>query len=363
MKVHLIDGAGVATRGRRHVRMERDGGMDMDVVVCTQPGTLALDRREKPVRAPGEVLVRVRRVGMCGTDFHIFHGRQPYLEYPRVIGHELAGEVVEGDEGGWFAPGQIVFVMPYLSCGECRACRSGRTNCCTKLSVLGVHRDGGLAEYLTVDACFVLDAAGLSLDAAAMVEFLSIGRHAVERAQVRAGQEVLVAGAGPIGMAVALFAGMRGGRVTVLDGNVARARFCVETLGAAEMVTSAEDVAARLALPGGEGFDTVFDATGSPAAMEAGFAWVGHGGTYVLVSVVAADIRFSDPEFHKREMALLGSRNATITDFEAVIEAIRDGRVPVAAMHTHSVALADLPQAFTGWMTPGAGVIKAIVEL
>jgi len=337
--------------------------MRMDVVVCSEPGTLMLDRREKPVRARGEVLIRVRRVGMCGTDFHIFHGRQPYLEYPRVIGHELAGEIVEGDEAGRFVPGQIVCVMPYLSCGECRACVSGRTNCCMKLSVLGVHRDGGLAEYLAVDARFVIDAAGLSLDAAAMVEFLAIGRHAVERAQLAEGQEVLVAGAGPIGMAVTLFARIRGARVTVLDPNPDRAHFCVEALGAAEMVTSADDVTARLTLAGWQGFDAVFDATGNPAAMEAGFAWVAHGGTYVLVSVVAADIRFSDPEFHKREMALLGSRNATIADFEAVIAAIRDGEVPVAAMHTHSAALADLPQAFAGWMTPGAGVIKAIVEL
>lgn len=324
--------------------------MKMDVVICPTPGTLAIEARERPVRAPGGVMLRIRRVGMCGTDYHIFRGTQPFLAYPRVMGHELAGEVVEADPASGFAPGQAVCVMPYLSCGQCVACRQGKTNCCVNIQVLGVHRDGGLAEYLAVDARFVIDAGGLSLDAAAMVEFLSIGRHAVERAQVREGQRVLVVGAGPIGMAVTLFAAMRGGAVAVRDGNAARARFCLDHLGAA-------------ALDDGEAYDVVFDATGSPAAMEAGFARVAHGGTYVLVSVVSADITFSDPEFHKREMTLLGSRNATIEDFEAVIAAIRDGKVPIEAMHTHSAPLADLPQAFVGWMAPDAGVIKAIVQV
>lgn len=336
----------------------------MHAIVCEQPGTLALVARTVPQRCPGEVLLRIRRVGMCGTDYHIFRGTQPYLAYPRVMGHELAGEVVESDETSRFVPGQIVCVMPYLSCGKCIACRRGKTNCCVDIEVLGVHRDGGLTEYLTLDARFVIDAAGLTLDQAAMVEFLAIGRHAVERAAIQPGQRVLVTGAGPIGMAVTLFAARAGAEVAVLDGNAARARFCVERLGAAAMVTTDEDVSARLAaLTTGEGFDAVFDATGSPAAMEAGFARVAHGGVYVLVSVVGAEIRFSDPEFHKREMTLMGSRNATITDFEAVIDAIRAGTIPVDAMHTHSAPLAELPDAIGGWMDPAAGVIKAIVEV
>lgn len=338
--------------------------MTMQAVVCDQPGTLALATRPRPQRGFGEVLLRIRRVGMCGTDYHIYRGTQPYLAYPRVMGHELAGEVVEGDEAGRFAPGQTVCVMPYLSCGACIACRRGKTNCCVNIQVLGVHRDGGLAEYLAVDARFVIDAAGLTLDQAAMVEFLAIGRHAVERAKLQAGQRVLVAGAGPIGMAVTLFAAQQGAEVTVLDGNSGRARFCVERLGASAMITLDEDVPSRIAtLTGGDGFDGVFDATGNPAAIEAGFAHVAHGGTYVLVSIVAADIRFSDPEFHKREMTLMGSRNATTADFEAVIAAIRAGAVPIEAMHTHSAPLGELPGAIEGWMDPAAGVIKAIVEV
>ncbi|MBO9622485.1 MAG: zinc-binding alcohol dehydrogenase family protein [Sphingomonas sp.] len=336
----------------------------MEVVVCAEPGVLVRGARARPSREPGQVLVRIRRVGMCGTDYHIFRGTQPYVDYPRVIGHELAGEVVEADDEGRFAIGTTVCIMPYISCGTCAACRKGKTNCCMRIEVLGVHRDGGLAEYLAVDARFVIDAQGLSLDQAAMVEFLSIGRHAAERAGLSAGQKVLVSGAGPIGMAVTLFAVRAGAEVTVIDGNAARATFCAQTLGARAALVLDDGVGDRLReTSGGDGFDTVFDATGSAAAIEAGFEHVAHGGNYVLVSVVPDTIRFSDPEFHRREMSLLGSRNATLADFAAVIEAIRAGEVPTTAMHTHSAPLSELPGRMAEWMTPGAGVIKAIVEI
>ncbi|GAA0675325.1 2-desacetyl-2-hydroxyethyl bacteriochlorophyllide A dehydrogenase [Sphingomonas insulae] len=336
----------------------------METVVCRTPGELVVQEVAEPQRRPSEVLLRIRRVGVCGTDYHIFRGTQPYLSYPRVMGHELAGKVVDCDEGSAFAPGQPVCVIPYLSCGQCVACRAGKPNCCARIAVLGVHRDGGLAEYLCIDEQFVVDATGLTLDAAAMVEFLAIGHHAVVRGSVAAGERLLVVGAGPIGMAVTLFAALAGASVTVLDGNAARARFCIEELGACASSDPGEGVAERLlTLSGGDMFDCVFDCTGSAAAMTTGFGYVAHGGRYVLVSVVSADITFSDPEFHKREMTLLGSRNATRDDFDAVIAAMRAGAVPIAAMHTHSAPLADLPSALPRWMEPQAGVIKAIVEV
>ncbi|PZU10947.1 MAG: dehydrogenase [Sphingomonas sp.] len=336
----------------------------MTVLVCPQPGELEIARRNRPERGPGEVLIRIRRVGMCGTDYHIFSGTQPYLSYPRIFGHELSGEVVDGDEGGRFFAGQIVSVMPYMFCGECVACRRGKTNCCRNIAVLGVHRDGGMAEYLSVDARYVLDATGLSLDEAAMVEFLAIGHHAVARGSVTAGQRVLVVGAGPIGLAVTVFAREAGGEVTVLDGNAARAAFAVERLGVRQAIALEGDTGARLAeVSAGEFFDVVFDATGNARAMAAGFAYVAHGGAYVLVSIVPGEISFDDPEFHKRETTLLGSRNATVEDFRAVIAAMRDGRVPTRAFHTHSAPLPALPERLPEWMRPEAGVIKAIVEL
>jgi threonine dehydrogenase-like Zn-dependent dehydrogenase len=331
-------------------------------VVCVTPGLLQAEDRPTPVRADGEVLLRVRRVGICGTDLHIFAGRQPYLDYPRVMGHELSGTVEAAPPGSRLAAGDVVYVMPYLSCGHCVACRAGRTNCCTRLQVLGVHRDGAFAEYLSVPEPFVHRAEGVSLDQAAMVEFLAIGAHAVRRAQVRAGQRVLVVGAGPIGMGAMIFSRLHGAAVTALDSRADRLAFCAQRLGVDASVTLGADDTERLAaLTSGDFFDVVFDATGQAAAMARGFGFVAHGGTYVLISVVQADITFNDPEFHKRETTLLGSRNATAEDFETVLRAMREGLIP-AGLDTHRMALADVPDRFPGLLEPGAGVVKAIIE-
>lgn len=336
----------------------------MNTVVCQAPGVLVLEQQNTPLRQPGEVLVRVRRVGICGTDMHIFRGTQPYLAYPRVMGHELAGEVAEADPATGLKTGDPVYVTPYLACGKCAACNKGYPNACMNIQVLGVHRDGALTEYLNVPQGFVFKAEGVTLDEAAMVEFLAIGRHAVRRADVRPGQSVLVVGAGPIGIAAALFSRLAGGVVTTLDSRQDRLTFTREQLGVEETINLSEDVPARVkALTNGDGYDVVFDCTGNPKAMEAGFLYLAHGGRYVLVSIVSADISFNDPEFHKRETTLLGSRNALPEDFEDVLTAMRAGLVPSAALNTHRARLTDLPATFESWMEPGAGVIKAIVEV
>ncbi len=334
----------------------------MLTIVCETPGTLRAQERPVPSPAAGEVLLRVRRVGVCGTDLHIFAGRQPYLRYPRVMGHELSAVVAAAPHGSRLAEGDMVYVMPYLSCGRGVACRLGRTNCCAELQVLGVHRDGAFTEYLSVPEPFVHRAEGLTLEQAAMIEFLSIGAHAVRRAQVREGQRVLVVGAGPIGMGAILFAKLRGATVVSLDSRPDRLDFASRVLGTqASVALGPDDVDQLAALSGNEFYDVVFDATGNAAAMERGFRFVAHAGTYVLISIVSADIRFSDPEFHKRETTLLGSRNATPEDFETVVAAMREGRIP-AGLNTHRMTLADVPEKFATLLDPAAGVVKAIIE-
>ena len=221
-----------------------------------------------------------------------------------------------------------------------------------------------MAEFVSVPQRFVWPATGLTLDQAAMVEFLAIGAHAVRRGDVREDHRVLVVGAGPIGMAVAIFARLHGAAVTVLDSRQDRLAFCLDHLGAAATVALGPGDAERLAaLTDGDFFDLVFDATGSPAAMERGFGFVGHGGTYVLVSIVNGSIAFSDPEFHKRETSLLGSRNATREDFDAVGAALGAGRIPAEALNTHRFALAEAPERFPTLLDPQAGVVKAILYL
>lgn len=335
----------------------------MKSLVCQTPGVLRMEQRPVPERKPDEVLLRVRRIGICGTDLHIYQGTQPYLQYPRVMGHELAGEIVEAPAGSGLTAGDPVYVMPYMSCGTCVACRKGKTNCCVNIQVLGVHCDGGMNEYLSLPSQFVFKADGISLDDAAMIEFLAIGVHAVRRAAVADGQKVLVVGAGPIGIAVALFARLHGAQVCVLDTREDRLRFCRETLQIHHTVQVGADDKQQLAeLTGQEFFDAVFDATGNAKAMERGFEFVAHGGTYVFVSIVKDAISFSDPEFHKRETALLGSRNATVADFEEVLAAMRAGLVPTRALNTHRATLDELPAMIPQWLDPAAGVIKAVVE-
>ena len=189
----------------------------MRAVVCRRPGELALVERPEERRAEGEALIAVRRIGICGTDYHIYEGTHPYLQYPRVIGHELSGEVLETTPGSAFTLGQRVVVNPYVSCGACIACRKGKPNCCLRIEVLGVHRDGGMCERISVPERNLYPAGSLTFDEAASVEFLSIGAHAAARSGLKPGDRALVVGAGPIGLGVALFAGLAGGNMTVID--------------------------------------------------------------------------------------------------------------------------------------------------
>ena len=336
----------------------------MKAVVCEEPGRLVLIDKPTPEPKAGEVLVRIRRVGICGTDFHILSGKHPFLQYPRVMGHELSGTIERAPAGSSLVPGDNVYIVPYLSCGHCAACRKGLTNACQSIRVLGVHCDGGMAELLCVPEGNVVAIGAASLDDAAMVEFLAIGAHGVKRGRIAATDRVLVVGSGPIGMSAIIFAKARGADVTVMDRREDRSAFTTGRLGADRTLLadgSAEQEVQRLT--GGDGFDVVIDATGNSGAMERGFTFVAHGGRYVLLSVVRDDITFSDPEFHKRETTLLASRNAQPDDFAEVVHQMAAGRVPTQALNTHRAPLAEAPRLLSEWSRPEAGVIKAILEL
>jgi len=336
----------------------------MRAVLCRNPGELEIVHYPVPDRKAGEALVKIRRIGVCGTDMHIYQGNQPYFAYPRVMGHELSGEIVEAETGSALRPGDAVYIVPYLHCGHCIACRAGKTNCCTTLKVLGVHIDGGMCEYLSLPETHLFKAEGITLDEAAMVEFLAIGAHAVARARVSRGQRALVVGAGPIGVGVAIFAGLNGAEVTVIDGRENRLAFASRLAGVQHTIRLGENDAERMkANTSGEFYDCVFDCTGSPKAMERGFGFVAHGGTYVLVSIVQGNISFSDPEFHRRETTLLSSRNATLADFATVMAAMRDGKVPARAIKTHSAPLWEVAERLPEWTRPDAGTVKAVLEL
>jgi 2-desacetyl-2-hydroxyethyl bacteriochlorophyllide A dehydrogenase len=336
----------------------------MKALLCNEPGSLSVVDRPAPVRGQGEVLVRIRHVGICGTDFHIFGGKHPFLEYPRVMGHELSGTVAEAGAGSTFKTGDPVYIVPYLSCGACQACRKALTNACRNIRVLGVHCDGGMAEYLSVPEQNVVATGNIPLEDAAMIEFLAIGAHGVKRGNLTASDRVLVTGSGPIGMSAIIFAKARGAHVTVMDTREDRLAFAVERLGAdATIMADADAEAEAERQTDGEWYDVVIDATGNATPIERGFNFLAHGARYVLLSVVRQDITFADPEFHKREATLIASRNAQPDDFAEVVRQIEAGSVPTRALNTHRGRLEDAATLFTDWLKPEAGVIKAILEV
>jgi 2-desacetyl-2-hydroxyethyl bacteriochlorophyllide A dehydrogenase len=321
----------------------------MKKIVLEKPQRLVASDVVPPVAGPGEALLRVHRVGVCGTDFHAFLGRQPFFSYPRVIGHELGAEVVSAppnDRG--IAVGDRCTVEPYLNCGKCPPCRSGQYNNCEDIRVLGVHTDGGLREFLPVPVDHVYSSARLSFDQLAVVEPLSIGAQAVMRSGLGAGDLVLVVGAGPIGVAVTQLALAAGARVRVIE-TTANRRALVERLGVEALAAFDDNWA-----------DVVIDATGNPASMAQAFSRARFGGRIVWVGIVPDAVPVDDPLFHHRELTLLASRNSA-GHFPRLIRMIEEGMIDTSLWITHRLCFDEVPARFEE-VTQREG-LKTMVEV
>jgi 2-desacetyl-2-hydroxyethyl bacteriochlorophyllide A dehydrogenase len=315
-----------------------------------------------PVTAKGETLLKIERIGICGTDLHAFEGTQPYFNYPRILGHELAATIIETKADG-FTAGDKVTIIPYMHCGNCTACNSGKNNCCVNMRVFGVHIDGGMREFVTVPNHALLKSEGLSLDELALIEPLAIGAHAVKRAAVANGEFVLVIGAGPIGLGIAQFARIAGAHVIVVDVNDDRLQFCTTHVGVEHTINPLkQDVMEALKQITSNNMPTVvMDATGNLKAINNAFVYLAHGGRYVLVGLQKEHISFSHPEFHKREATLMSSRNANVSDFEHVMECIKNGLVQPVNYITHKVAFDEVATQFESLLHPNSKVVKAVV--
>ena len=333
----------------------------MRAVSCAAPGELALIDIAEPTLQPGWVRIAIRHIGICGTDYHIFEGSHPFLEYPRIMGHELSGVVADANGAQGLTDGDPVVINPYLPCYHCPACLEGKTNCCETLKVIGVHSDGGMADAITIPAVNIYKAEGLSLRDAAMVEFLAIGAHAVRRTELKPGARVLVVGGGPIGLGVAFFARIAGADVTILDAAQDKLDAAAGMGFAVASIAGRDGDAFKSRM--GTGFDAVFDATGSIAAMTAAIHYCRNGGALTLVGVVKGDIVWADPEIHRRELTIRASRNATRVDFDHVMEAIRSGLVPTDKLATHATTLDNVPRDLPIWTHERNGLIKAIITV
>jgi len=336
----------------------------MKTLVCTTPGSFEYQEGQMPTLTPGHAIIKIKKIGICGTDLHAFEGTQPFFAYPRILGHELAGELIDFDDAPGFTKGETVTFIPYFNCGTCIACRSGKPNCCTNIKVFGVHIDGGMAEYVSIPSYALIHGEGLSTDELALVEPLAIGAHGVRRADVQPDEFVLVVGAGPIGLGIMEFARIAGAQVIAMDINENRLNFCKEKLKVHHTINPLTQNVDELKRITNNDYPTVvIDATGSLKAITNAFAYMAHGARYVLVGLQKGEIGFSHPEFHKREATLMSSRNATRADFEHVIASMKKGLVDPTNYITHRVDFGQVKDDFASWLNPANGVIKAMVSL
>ncbi|KGQ51169.1 galactonate oxidoreductase [Gallibacterium anatis] len=332
----------------------------MKALVCNKPFEFSYEQLSVPTIKEDQVLLKVAAVGICGTDIHAFGGNQPFFSYPRILGHEASGIIADiGSKVSQWKVGQRVALIPYVSCGECDACRSGRTNCCEKISVIGVHEDGAFSEYLAAPARNILAIDDQVDDiTAALIEPFAISAHAVRRAEIKAGDDVLIVGAGPIGLGAAAIAAADGANVAIADTSAERR----------------EHIKTQLKLPAFNPIDEkvenffngklpliVIDATGNQKAMNNDVNLIRHGGRIVFVGLFKGDFSIHDPDFHKKETTLLGSRNATPEDFEKVQSLMAQGKLSASMMLTHTFKFDQLAEVFEEQVVNNKALIKSVV--
>jgi 2-desacetyl-2-hydroxyethyl bacteriochlorophyllide A dehydrogenase len=336
----------------------------MQALICKEPYQFEYSDIAAPELKPNHAIIRIKRIGICGTDLHAFEGTQPYFNYPRILGHELSGDLIDFDNADGFVPGDIVTIIPYFNCGACIACRNGKPNCCVNIQVCGVHVDGGMREYFSVPSYSLLNGEGLSYDELALIEPLAIGAHGIRRADVKEGEFVLVIGAGPIGLGTMEFAKIAGAKVIAMDVNENRLQFCKEKLNVDSTINASNEANEQLKeITNGDMPTVVIDATGNQKAINNALQYVAHGGKYVLIGLQKNELIFSHPEFHKRETTLMSSRNATRQDFEHVMDCIKRKLVNPSTYITHRVKFDEVKDEFESWLDPAKGVIKAMVEM
>jgi len=338
----------------------------MKQIVCQGPYKFIIKNSSIPQISNDEALVRIRRIGICGTDFHAYKGEQPYFTYPRILGHEISGEIVKiNNPDTSLKTGDTVMINPYQECGDCVVCKNGKSNCCKHLKVRGVHQNGGMQEYVAIPITHLINTNLISLDASAMVECLSIGAHAVRRANITKGETVMVIGAGPIGLGTMKFANLEGAKVIAMDINRNRLNFSKKWASVEHLVhVKSNNVIDKLKeITNGDMPSIIFDATGSKKSMQTAINYVAHGGKVVYVSLIKDNLSFYYPDFHEKEITLLSSRNATEIDFQKVLQAIRSKEIDIDRFITHKVNFDNFIEEFKTLMDPEANVIKAMIQI
>ena len=336
----------------------------MKAFFITEPGCTEIREVEKPRPGAGEVLLRVRMVGCCGSDLNSFRGKNPMVTYPRIPGHEIAAtiEEVACDVPKTFEPGMNVTVAPYTNCAKCASCRRDRPNACEFNQTLGVQRDGAMTEYIVAPWQKLYPSGKLSLRELALVEPLTVGFHAADRGEVTRDDVVAVFGCGAGGLGAIAGAAFRGATVIAVDIDDAKLAIGKKT-GAAHAVNSAtEQLHGRLQeLTGGRGPDVMIEAVGLPATYRAAVQEVAFTGRVVYIGYAKEPVEFETRLFVQKELDIRGSRNA-LGDFADVIRMLEAGKFPVDDVITKIVPLAEADDALQAWDANPPAFTKIIVS-
>ena len=338
----------------------------MKGLIISKPGEIEVVELDMPDPGHGEVLLKIKYVGFCGSDLGTYLGRNPMVQYPRIPGHEISAEIIGQGPGvpQDITTGTPVTVVPYTSCGKCPSCRRGREHACRYNQTLGVQRDGAMREYMTVPWQKILQAASLIDRELAMVEPLTVGFHAIGRAGVTRSDTVMVMGCGMIGAGAIAGATDRGATVIAVDIDDHKL-VMAKKMGARFLINSKESDLHHLLveLTGGDGPDVVVEAAGSPATYRTAVDEVAFTGRVVCIGYSGEEVSFATRLFVQKEMDILGSRNATAEDFRNVVTYMGKGHFPAASLVSHEVNLAGAGQALQQWADDPGKVMKILLNL
>lgn len=336
----------------------------MKALVMREPGIARIEDVPEPKMGSGEALLRVRRIGLCGSDLNTFRGRNPLVSFPRIPGHEVAATILAlSEERPGLAVGMDVTLSPYTSCGQCAACRSGRNNACQRNQTLGVQRDGALTERISVPVA-KLYPARLQLRELCLVEPLTVGFHAVSRACVAAGETVAVFGCGGVGLGAVAASAFRGATTIAVDVDDAKLATAKQA-GATHTIHSRRQnlSEAQAALTGGLGPDVIIEAVGTPETFRAAVEEVSWTGRVVYIGYAKEPVTYETRLFVQKELDIRGSRNALPEDFRSVIQMLEQGRFPVDAAITTIAPLDEAPQLLEAWSADPAQFTKIMIDL
>lgn len=336
----------------------------MKAIVMHGPGDVSIRAVPDPVRNPGEALLRVRRVGLCGSDLNSYRGRNPLVSFPRIPGHEVAATIVEIDDGHRdLAVGMDVTLSPYTSCGQCTSCRNGRSNACKNNETLGVQRNGALAEYISVPA-EKLYFAELNLEELCLVEPLTVGCHAVSRAEVTQKDTVAIFGCGGVGLGAVAAAAFRGARTIAMDVDDAKLDIARQA-GATHVIhTGRQDVAKSLSeLTDAAAPDVVIEAVGSPETFRAAVELVAFTGRVVYIGYAKEPVTYETRLFVQKELNILGARNALPEDFRQVIRMLGQHRFPVGLAISALAPMDQTPELLRAWSSEPSRFTKIMISL